>query len=101
MCIRDRAEVACAGDYALALAHVAGPAAGLAEIRRLETYMHQLHLDPQAHKVHWDYFFTAKMLVLEQAGDYQAACDLMQREGMARFQPSDIRRLSGKLKRGW
>ena len=94
------ADVVCAGRYALALAHVDGPAAGLAEIRRLESYMRRQHMDPVVHKIHWNYFFQAKILVLEQAGNYQSALDLMQREGVERFSKADYERIKRKLTPG-
>jgi hypothetical protein len=94
------ADVACAGRYAEALAHVAGPAAGMAELRRLESYMRRLNLDPLAHQVHWDYFFQSKVLVLEQAGNYQAALDLIQQVGREHFRTADIRRIERHLTPG-
>jgi hypothetical protein len=94
------ADVACRGRYALALAHVNGPAAGLMEIRRLEAYMKQLRMDPMEHKIHWGYFNQSKLLVLEQAGNYQAALDLIQEVGRDRFSRTDIDRIQRKLKPG-
>ena len=94
------ADVACAGRYALALAHVDGPAVGLAEIRRLESYMRRLRMDPVAHRIHWNYYFQSKVLVLEQAGNYQEALDLMQQEGVERFSRKDRGRIAEKLKPG-
>ena len=91
------ADVACAGRYAIALAHVAGPAAGLAEIRRLEFYMRRLRMDPMEHRLHWSYFFQCKVLVLEQAGNYQAACDLIEREKPGPLAKADVARIQGKL----
>jgi hypothetical protein len=91
------ADVACAGRYAIALAHVVGPAAGMAEIRRLERYMRRLRMDPVAHRLHWEYFFQSKVLVLEQAGNYQAACDLIEREKPGPLRKADIARVQGKL----
>ena len=94
------ADVACSGRYALALAHVDGPAVGLAEIRRLESYMRRLRMDPVAHRIHWNYYFQSKVLVLEQAGNYQEALDLMQQEGVERFSRKDRGRIAEKLKPG-
>ena len=90
-------DVVCAGRYAIALAHVEGPAAGLAEIRRLELYMRGLRMDPVEHKLHWSYFFQSKVLVLEQAGNYQAACDLIEREKPDPLSKADMARVQGKL----
>jgi hypothetical protein len=94
------ADVACAGCYAQALAHVAGPAAGMAEIRRLEAYMKRLRMDPVAHQIHWNYFYQSKVRVLEQAGNYQAAHDLMEQVGLDRFRKAEIERIGQKLKPG-
>jgi hypothetical protein len=94
------ADVACAGCYAQALAHLAGPAAGMAEMRRLEAYMKRLRLDPVAHQIHWNYFYQAKVRVLEEAGNYQAAHDLMEQVGLDRFRKADLERIGQKLKPG-
>ena len=94
------ADVACRGRCALALAHLRGPAAGLMEIQRLENYMRQLKLDPEEHKIHWDYFFQSKLLVLEQTGDYQAALDFIRNTGLEHFSEADIKRVASHLKPG-
>ncbi len=91
------ADVACAGRYALAITHVDGSAAGMAEIRRLERYMRSLRMDPGVHRIHWSYFFRAKVLVLEQSGDYQTAQNIITREGTDRFRKADIERIARKL----
>ncbi len=91
------AEVACAGHAAVALAHLQGPAVALRELARQEFYMHQLGLDPVAHRIHWDYFHYAKALVLEIAGKDQAALDLM-RDSVAGTQKQvDLERLEKKV----
>ena len=94
------ADVACAGRYAQAIAHVAGPSAGMAEIRRLEIYMRHNNLDPEAHRIHWDYFFIAKVRVLEQAGNDQATLDFMRRVGLEHFSESEILSIESRLKPG-
>lgn len=91
------ADVACAGRFAEALAHVDGPAAGMAEIDRLEAYMRRLKMDPLEHQIHWNYFFRAKMRVLEQSGNPQDALDFMRRTGIERFHKTDIHRIENKL----
>jgi hypothetical protein len=89
------ADVACKGRYALAIAHVMGPAAGLSEIRKIEIYMRQLRIDQP---IHWGYFNTAKALVLEQGGSYQAALDLIRTsETPHNLKEDDIRRIEKKL----
>ena len=70
------ADVACAGRYALALAHVRGPAAGMAELRRLEAYMRQLRMDPKEHAIHWNYFYQSKLQVLEYGGQLSGGLGL-------------------------
>ena len=87
------ADVACAGRHAEALAHTAGPAAGIAAINRLEAYIRQLRLDSQAHKVHWSAFYEAKLRVLELAGDPAAALAFVEETGTERFKQADVRRL--------
>ncbi len=94
------ADVSCAGHTAVALAHVAGPAAGLREINRLELYMRRLKLDPVEHRLHWQYFYQDKLAVLEAAGNYRAAFDFMQRVGWGRFSSAALERIWNKLKPG-
>jgi hypothetical protein len=62
--------------------------------------MRRLRMDPVAHRIHWNYYFQSKVLVLEQAGNYQEALDLMQQEGVERFSRKDRGRIEGKLKPG-
>jgi hypothetical protein len=92
------ADVACKGRYAQALAHVEGPAAGLAEIQRLEAYMRQLGIGTETHKPHWGYFFKSKALVLEATGNYQAALDLMRQDNIMDIRQNDIERVERKLR---
>jgi hypothetical protein len=94
------ADVACRGRYAIALAHAQSPAAGVAEIGRLELLMRQLGIDPVSNRAIWGYFYQAKLLVLEQAGNYQAARDLIQEVGTDRFSTKDIQRIERKLTPG-
>jgi hypothetical protein len=91
------ADVACHGRYAIALAHAGSPAAGLAEIRRLEMKMRSLGMDPVAHQIQWGYYHAAKAAVLEEAGAYQQALDEMRIEGAFKIKPSDIERVERKL----
>jgi hypothetical protein len=92
------ADVACKGRYAQALTHVASPAAGLAEIQRLEAYMRQLGIGTETHQIHWKYFFKSKALVLEEAGNYQAALELMHGDKIIDIRKSDISRVERKLR---
>lgn len=91
------AEVACAGRYAIALAHQESPAIGLREINRLEAYMKRLGLDPKAHALHWSYFSRDKGLVLELAGNYQAAAESLRVEDISGPRKRDLERVEKKL----
>ena len=91
------ADVGCAGCFAIARMHVHGPAAGLAEIQRLELYMTRLGLGRESHRIHWSYFFKAKGRILEETGNYQAALDIMRSEDFPVFSPRDIQRVEKKL----
>ncbi len=89
------ADTACKGQYAVAVAHVCGPAAGLSTIRNLELFMRQNRWDQMAHQ---SVFNNSKILVLEQAGFYQAALDLArQADTPNTLPPRDIRRLEKEL----
>lgn len=91
------AEVGCWGLYARALAMQRGPQAGLLEINRLEEYMRSLHLDPLAHAIHWSHFHHAKGLVLEIAGDYQAAAEYLRMESVRDKRKLDLQRVEAKI----
>ena len=91
------ATIGCQGCYALAVAHLMGSAAGLAEIRRLEDYMHRLNPDPVENKALWDCFYSAKVRMLEQAGAYQAASDFIRQTGLEYFKQADIQRVEKEL----
>jgi len=92
------ADVACKGRYAEALVHLKGPAAGLAEIARLEAYMRQLGIGTETHRLHWAYFFKSKALVLEAAGNYQEALELMRGKNIVDIRKGDIARVERKLR---
>jgi hypothetical protein len=91
------AEVACAGLYAIALAHQESPAIGLREINRLEAYMKRLGLDPKAHAIHWSFFSRDKGLVLELAGNYEAAAESLRVENISGPRKRDLERVEKKL----
>lgn len=89
------ADVACKGQYALALAHARNPAAGLAEIRKLELFMRLNRWDQMPHRA---LFNTSKVLVLEQAGHYQAALDWLHQPDLPHnLSPADVQRIERKL----
>jgi hypothetical protein len=91
------ADVACHGRYAIAIAHVHGPAAGVAEIRQLETRMRQLGIREDSNRTIWGYFHHARATVMELAGAYPQALESMRFEGVFRFTEADIRRVERKL----
>lgn len=91
------AEVACMGNYAVAMAATEGRTAGEREIHRLETYMRQLGLDPVAHGIHWDYFRYSKALMLEAAGDPEAAAVILRAPGVPAKAAYDLTRIEKRL----
>jgi hypothetical protein len=91
------AEVACAGRYAIALAHQESPAIGLREINRLEAYMKRLGLDPTAHAIHWSFFSRDKGLVLELAGNYEASAEALRVDSISGPRKRDLERVEKKL----
>ena len=91
------AEVACAGRYAIALAHQESPTIGLREMNRLEIYMKRLRLDPTAHALHWNYFSQDMGLVLELAGNYEAAAKCLRVEDATGLRKRDLERVEKKL----
>lgn len=91
------ADVACAGRYAIALANLHGPAAGLAEIRRLETHMRNLGIVPATNRTICGYFHHARATVMEMAGAYPQALESMRFEGVYKIKTSDIERVERKL----
>ena len=93
------AEVACLGRYARAITREKSPADGLRLINELETYMRALRIDPATNPNHWNVFARDKALVLEAAGNYQAALACLKRLKPEDPQPwpLDFKRLSRKL----
>lgn len=91
------ADVACKGRYAIALAHVRGPAAGVMEIQRLEMLMRQLGMTEESHRLHWGYYHHARATVCEIAGAYPEALVSMRFEGAFRITPADVERVERKL----
>ena len=91
------ADVACKGRVAIALAHTAGPAAGVAEIRRLEAHMQALGIVPETNRTICGYYHHARATVMEMAGAYASALESMRFEGVFGITQEDIRRVEGKL----
>jgi len=91
------ADVACHGRLAIALAHVQGPAAGVAEIRQLEARMRQLGIREDTNPVIWGYFHHARATVMELAGAYPQALESMRYKGAFRITAEDISRVERKL----
>ena len=91
------ADVACAGRNAIAIAHLESPAAGMAEIRKLEMKMRQLGIREEDNRTIWGYFHHARATILEMAGAYQPALESMRFEGVFNIKQSDIERVERKL----
>ncbi len=91
------ADVACQCRLALALAHTQGPAAGLAELRRLEARMRQLGIREDSNRTIWGYFHHARALLMEMAGSHPQALESMRFEGVFGITPEDIRRVERKV----
>ncbi|TAG10912.1 MAG: hypothetical protein EAZ42_02535 [Verrucomicrobia bacterium] len=72
------AEVASSGRYARALAASGNVAGGLQEIERMTRWMQQLGMHPVAHSIHWHIHRIDHALVLEAAGNDQAALVLLE-----------------------
>ena len=91
------ADVACAGNHAIAIAHLKSPAAGVMEIRRLEMRMRQLGIDPASNRTIWGYYHHARATVMELAGDYPQALESLRFEGCFKTTQADIDRVELKL----
>lgn len=91
------ADVACHGRLAIALAHTRGPAAGIAELKRLETRMRQLGIREETNRTIWGYFHHARATVMEMAGAYPQALESMRFEGVFKINADDIRRVEGRM----
>lgn len=91
------AEVACTGRNARAISHVKSPAAGLRSIHELEDYMRGLKIEPATNPAHWNSFSHDKALVLETAGNFQAALALLQVEYAPPSWQQDTARIAEKL----
>lgn len=86
------------GSYARAVAHVESPAAGLRIMEQLAAHMTLMKMTPENKPLEWDHFYHAKALILESAGNYQAAIDcLRQREDPQIAWQPDLERLEKKL----
>jgi hypothetical protein len=91
------AEVACMGHYARAISHEKSPADGLRLIDELEAYMRAMKINPVTNWVHWNLFSREKALVLETAGNYQAALHVLKPEDSPPNWPLDFERISKEL----
>jgi hypothetical protein len=97
------AEVACTGRYAVATAQVKSPAAGMQVINGLEAYMQAMRIVPETNPVHWNLFNRDKALVLELAGNYQAALNCLKQKPTPEqpnpppLWPREYERISKKL----
>ena len=81
-------------------AHVAGPAAGMAEIRRLESYMRRLNLDPLAHQDPLGLLFPIQGPGAGTGRQLSGGDDLIQQVGREHFSQADVRRIERHLTPG-
>jgi hypothetical protein len=91
------ADVACHGRLAIALAHVRGPAAGVAEIRKLETRMRQLGIREDTNRTIWGFYHHARATVMELAGAYPQALESMRFPGVFGINRADLRRVEDRM----
>jgi hypothetical protein len=92
------AMVAIFSNYARAVAHVDGPAAGLRVMAGLEAHMKRMQMTLEEKPLEWRYFYQAKVDILELAGNYQAAIDFLRGpDGKSKAWKSEIERLEKKL----
>ena len=96
------AMVAIHGFYARAIAHTQSPPAGLRVMSQLEAHMNQMKMTPENKPLEWAYFYRDKALILEQAGNIEAAAELLHRKeiGYYWFWWRDVERVEKKLKPG-
>ncbi len=90
-------EVGSTGCYALALAHQVNPLAGLAEISRLEKLMIALHIERETNLTIWEVFDHYKGLVLEVAGNYEAAAAVLRGKDISNERQHDLERVERKI----
>jgi hypothetical protein len=77
---------------------VESPAAGLRVMAQLEAHMTLMKMTPENKPNEWNYFYHAKALILEMAGNHQAAIDcLRQPEYPPEAWQPDMDRLEKKL----
>lgn len=96
------AMVAIHGYYARAIAHTQNPTAGLRVMAMLEAHMRRMKMTPEDKPSEWGYFYRDKALILEQAGKFKEAAELLHRKEVASswFWWQDIERVDKKLKPG-
>ncbi|MEO6475401.1 MAG: hypothetical protein ABIQ96_09800 [Luteolibacter sp.] len=95
------AMVAIQGRYARAVAHnTKTPAAGMQVMAMLEAHMKQMQMTPENKPLEWGYFYHDKALILEQAGNNEAAAELLRKKEVPSFWPYDLERIEKKLKPG-
>lgn len=91
------AMVAIHGRYARAIAHTQSTAAGLRVMAQLEAHMKRMQMTPENKALEWGYFYHDKALILEQAGNNQAAAELLRKKEIPPFWPKDRERVEKKL----
>ncbi len=91
------AMVAHIGRYALALSHTQSPAVGMRVMAQLEAHMKLMRMEPKTKPLEWGYFYYNKALILEMAGNDQAAIGLLRQKGVPEFGRKDLARIEKKL----
>jgi hypothetical protein len=90
------AMVAIHGRYARAVAHVESPAAGLRMMAQLEAHMKRMKMNPVNKPLEWGYFRHDKGLILEMAGNYEAAAAHMRLGAVTGAKKRDLERVEKK-----
>ena len=89
--------IAIHGSYARAIAHTQSPAAGLRVMAQLEAHMKRMQMTPENKALEWGYFYHDQALILEQAGNFKAAAELLRKKEIPPFWPQDLERVEKKL----
>ncbi len=87
------------GNYARALGHLGSPAAGIQVMAGLGEHLARMGMTVKNNPAQFHQFYHDRAMVLEIAGDYQAALDsLRQPEELPEGWQADIDRIAAKMK---
>jgi hypothetical protein len=87
------------GNYARALCHTGTPAAGVQMMAGLGQHMTRMGMTPENKPGEFHQFYHDQALVLEMAGNYQAAIDILRTpEEIPETWQADIARITAKIK---